>query len=157
MIGPKVPKPTAAESRAAHDAVSLRSGGMCEGCGRRPKTDRHHRLHGADGRLDHVDNLLDLCGGPSGLPGGNHSGCHGDAHSGRVGYLLGWSVRSGHNPADVPVYQRGRDVFTLRGVPIAHATAAAAFAALGVVPDVGTYLAWFEPMRIEWAREGGGR
>lgn len=152
MIGPKVPKPTAAESRAAHVAVSERSGGVCEGCGRRRKSDRHHRKHGANGRIDTVDNLLDLCGGPAGMAGGNHSGCHGVAHTGD-GYLLGWSVKSGNDPARIPVYHRARDVFTLRGEPIPHAVAVAIFVDEGVVRDHGTYVAWFERKRAEWATE----
>lgn len=147
MIGPKVPKPTAAESRAAHEAVAERSAGVCEGCGERPATEHHHRQHGADGRVDTVDNMLDLCGR------GNHTGCHGEAHSGRDGYLLGWAVKSGNDPARIPVYHLGRDVFTLRGEVIAHATAIQLFVDAGVVPDVATYVAWFEGKRAAWARK----
>lgn len=156
MIGPKVPKPSAAESRAARAEVQRRSGGMCEGCGRRPKSDRHHRQHGAAGRVDTVDNLLDLCGGPGGMPGGNHSGCHGVAHSGD-GYFLGWSVKGGNDPADIPVYHRRGDVWKLRGEPIAYATAAAHMVDRGVARDVATFVRRVEAIRDRWALEAVAR
>jgi hypothetical protein len=151
VIGPKVPKPTPAESRAAHAAVSLRSGGRCEVCGK-PASDRHHRRHGAAGRADTVDNLLDLCGGPGGLKGGNHSGHHGAAH-GPDGRLLGWSVNNDNDPADIPVYVLHRDVWTLRGEPIPHATAVAILFRHGVIASVEQYVAWFTARRAEWALE----
>lgn len=75
-------------------AVKERSGGVCEGCGVRPATDVHHRRYRSRGGGHEVSNLLHLCGGESGLAGGNHSGCHGVAHRG-AGALVGWSVESG--------------------------------------------------------------
>lgn len=145
MIGPKVPKPTPAESRSAHAAVTLRSGGLCEVC-RRPATDRHHRKHGASGRWDTVDNLIDLCGGPAGMKGGNISGHHGDAHK-KPGRLLGWSVKNSNDPADIPIYHLHNDTWTLRGVAIAHATAVQILFDKGVIADKAKYLDWFEGVR----------
>ena len=76
--------------------VRARSGGVCEGCGIRRAVQIHHRQYISRGGTDDLVNLLDLCGS------GNHSGCHGIAHTGR-GELLGWSVRSGLDPADTEV------------------------------------------------------
>lgn len=78
-------------------AVEARSGGVCEGCGRRRATDKHHRLYRSRLGEHTVENLLDLCGP------GNADGCHGFAHSGRVGEDRGWSIRSGGNPLLIPV------------------------------------------------------
>lgn len=86
--------------------VEERCGGVCEGCGDRPATDVHHRKYKSRGGGHEVSNLLALCGGPSGLAGGNHSGCHGVAHSGE-GHELGWSAHSWEDPALVPVLYRG--------------------------------------------------
>ena len=91
----------------ARRLVEVRSGGICEGCGNRPATDIHHRKYRSRGGTHNLDNLLHLCGGASGLPGGNHSGCHGIAHS-LKGHDLGWSVHSWDDPGDVPAEYRGR-------------------------------------------------
>jgi len=77
-------------------AVEMRSGGVCEGCGMRPATEKHHRLFRSRGGPHTISNLLDLCGW------GNHTGCHGVAHT-RVGEERGWSIRSGGDPLLVPV------------------------------------------------------
>lgn len=103
MIRPKMEKPSKADAHRAVSAVKKRSGGVCEGCGQAKATDVHHRLYRSRGGLDAAENLLHLCGGPSGLPGGNHSGCHGVAHTAE-GEARGWSVRSGHDPSEVPVW-----------------------------------------------------
>lgn len=76
--------------------VRGRSGGVCEACGRARATEQHHRLYRSRGGADVVSNLLDLCGW------GNHSGCHGVAHT-RTGELRGLSIRSGGDPLRVRV------------------------------------------------------
>lgn len=104
MIRPKYEKPqqTPAESRAAYSAVSARSFGLCEICGVKQATETHHRQHRSHGTLDTVGNLLRVCGW------GNHTGCHGKAHSDPDRYKNGWAVRSGFDPALTPVLYRGR-------------------------------------------------
>lgn len=82
-------------------AVHARSRGMCERCYVRPATDIHHRQFRSRGGTHDVWNLLDLCGGAAGLAGGNHSGCHGFAHSGE-GDEAGLSVHSWDDPAELP-------------------------------------------------------
>ncbi|MBX3435946.1 MAG: HNH endonuclease [Planctomycetaceae bacterium] len=76
--------------------MRARSGGICEGCGQRPATEDHHRQYRSRGGSDELSNLMHLCGW------GNHSGCHGVAHTGE-GEAKGWAVRSHFTPADVPV------------------------------------------------------
>ncbi|MGG7510873.1 HNH endonuclease [Plantibacter sp. YIM 135249] len=103
MIAPKVALLSKAEqarlSKAAYDAVATRSGGVCEGCGRRRATEMHHRRYRSQGGRDEVTNLLHLCGR------GNASGCHGIAHTG-PGREAGFSVHSLATPAEVPVNYR---------------------------------------------------
>lgn len=103
MITPKATKPSPREEREAYAAVSARSRGICEGCGIRPARNKHHRLFRSRGGLTTVVNLLDLCG----FGNHNNSECHGTAHNGREGEVLGWAVRSGTDPATVPVVYRG--------------------------------------------------
>lgn len=105
MIGPKPEKPTAAESRRAHGAVMARAGGLCEVCGLRRATEVHHRLHRSHGGPDTVENQLAVCGW------GNHTGCHGRAHSDSLRYVNGWAVRSGYDPGAVWVLYRGRRAY----------------------------------------------
>jgi len=81
---------------AVRRAVEARSGGVCEGCGKRRATEKHHRLYRSRGGLHVVENLLDLCGW------GNHTGDHGVAHT-KTGEDRGWSIRSGGDPLVVPV------------------------------------------------------
>lgn len=76
-------------------ALKNRSGRICEGCGHAEAREAHHRQFRSRGGSDEIVNLLDLCGW------GNHTGCHGVAHS-PEGEALGWSVRSGFDPAVVP-------------------------------------------------------
>ena len=111
MIGPKVPKPTPAQSRKAYDTVEERSGGVCEGCGKRRATQKHHRLFKSRGGRDEVVNLLDLCGS------GNHTGCHGEAHTDLERQIHGWSVPSGEKPGNRPVLYRGQWVYLLPREP----------------------------------------
>lgn len=81
-------------------AIEERSGGVCEGCGHRPAVEMHHRKYRSRGGQHTVENALHLCGW------GNHTGCHGVAHSAE-GHELGWSVHSWSDPAHVPVLYRG--------------------------------------------------
>lgn len=91
---PKPPKrgkgPIPAKTRAL---LRQRSSGRCEVCHRLPATDAHHRKYKARGGSHDIVNLLDLCGGESGMSGGNHSGCHGIAHS-QLGEERGLSTPS---------------------------------------------------------------
>lgn len=64
-------------------AVLERAEGRCEACGKGAPLELHHRVYRSRGGKHSPANLVALCGGSSGLPGGNHSGCHGDAHNGR--------------------------------------------------------------------------
>ncbi|MEA9983674.1 hypothetical protein [Subtercola sp. RTI3] len=71
-----------------------------------PATEMHHRLYrGRQGSTHNVENLLHLCGW------GNHTGCHGTAHSGAEGELLGWAIRSGGDPAETQVTYRGKQLY----------------------------------------------
>lgn len=84
------------------DAIEERSGGICEGCGKRPAADKHHRKYASRGGKSTLDNALHLCGF-----GNNQSaGCHGVAHTGEGGEL-GWSVNSWDDPALKPALYRG--------------------------------------------------
>lgn len=78
------------------EIMRARSGGHCEGCGLYARTEAHHRLYRSRGGSSGAANGLMLCGL------GNTSGCHGSAHT-RFGEELGWSVKSGFDPAVVPV------------------------------------------------------
>lgn len=82
------------------EAIEERSGGLCEGCGKRPATEKHHRKYASRGGESSVENALHLCGM------GNHTGCHGIAHSGE-GAELGFSVHSWEEPSLVHVLYRG--------------------------------------------------
>lgn len=96
------PKQTA-EERRARKAVRARSGSTCEVCGRAPMTNFQHRKAAVHGGPWCPSNGLAVCGM------GNVSGCHGRIHQGpRVAYERGWSVRSGHDPAEQPVWLAGR-------------------------------------------------
>lgn len=90
-------KPIPAKTRKA---LAERSGGVCEGCGVRAATENHHRQYKSRGGSHELTNLIHLCGS------GNHTQCHGVAHTG-LGEARGWSVRSSFDPADVPVLIRG--------------------------------------------------
>lgn len=101
MITPKTPKPTSAESRRAYERVKERSFGMCEICGLKRATQVHHRQHRSHGGRDTIPNLIYVCGT------GNHTGCHGRAHSDKDRYVNGWAVKSGFDPALLPIVYRG--------------------------------------------------
>jgi 5-methylcytosine-specific restriction endonuclease McrA len=81
------------ESRAA---VFQAAGGRCFGCGRRitmGTMNAHHRLPRSSGRDDRPCNLVPACGAC-------HSRCHANP---RKAYELGWLVRRGQRPEDVPL------------------------------------------------------
>jgi hypothetical protein len=86
----KTTRPNKAMRKAAYETAAHRSGGFCEGCGGQA-TQMHHRLYRSRGGEDEPQNLLHLC-----------VSCHGRAHTGE-GERLGWSVRSGFDPGEVPV------------------------------------------------------
>jgi hypothetical protein len=65
------------------NAVLKRAQGHCEACGEEKPLELHHRKYRSRGGIHSFGNIVALCGGPAGLPGGNHSGCHGDAHNDR--------------------------------------------------------------------------
>ena len=130
MIGPKADKPTTAEASAARKYVEARSGGLCEGCGVRRATDMHHRLYKSRGGTDTIDNLIHLCGSDNGLPGGNHSGCHGLAHT-ITGERVGWSVKSGNDPAVIPIWHRRTQGWTVADAPVPAAAALEILATFG--------------------------
>lgn len=62
----------------------------------------HHRKFRSRGGKDEVVNILHLCGW------GNHTGCHGVAHSGERGEQLGWALPSGDLLENQPVNRRVR-------------------------------------------------
>lgn len=75
--------------KKVRDIVAARSRGVCEGCLSARATEMHHRRFKSRGGKDEVSNLLHLCGW------GNHTGCHGLAHSGISGTRRGWAIPSG--------------------------------------------------------------
>lgn len=89
--------------------IEARSGGVCEGCGKRPATEMHHRKYKSRGGKNTAENALHLCGW------GNHTGCHGEAHTNPERVIDGWSVNSWDDPASKPVLYRGVWVFLLPG------------------------------------------
>lgn len=80
-------------------ALKKRSKGLCEGCGLEPAADAHHCQYRSRGGPDTLGNALHLCGW------GNHTGCHGVAHSGHKGEALGWAIRSNYDPLLVPKFR----------------------------------------------------
>jgi hypothetical protein len=82
-------------SSAAKAAIKKRSGGFCEGCGQREATEYHHRKFKSRGGMGAVANGLHLCGW------GNHTGCHGKAHS--ADPPTGWALKSWDDPLLVSV------------------------------------------------------
>ena len=76
--------------------IRTRSKGICEGCGLAEATEMHHCQFRSRGGPDTAGNALHLCGW------GNHTGCHGIAHSGAAGEAIGWAVRSRHDALQVP-------------------------------------------------------
>lgn len=81
---------------AVQRKIRLRSRGICEGCGLAPATEMHHCQFRSRLGPSTAGNGMHLCGW------GNHTGCHGVAHDGKKGEEIGWSIRSGHDPLEVP-------------------------------------------------------
>lgn len=89
-------------SRMAENSARLlvrqRSGGICEVCGAAKATNFQHRKNRSQGGEWSASNGLDVCGM------GNLSGCHGFIHQNpEAAAAHGWTVRSGMDPAEVPV------------------------------------------------------
>lgn len=80
--------------------VYARSGRVCEICGLRGAMNVSHRKAEGRGGCWCVTNLIDVCGVGS-LPGW----CHGRVHADLDGEstAAGWTVKSDHDPASVPV------------------------------------------------------
>jgi len=106
MIGQRPEKQPKQIPAANRRAVERRSGGICESCGARPVTDIHHRQYLSRSGTHAVHNLFGLCGGGGGLAGGNHTGCHGRAHT--DGEKEGLSIGRGYRSELIPVLYRGR-------------------------------------------------
>jgi len=109
MLKPKYespPKPTKAQSRAAYEAVTERSGGVCEGCSSAVGTQRHHRVFRSHGGTETLANLLCLC-----------VLCHGQAHT-PIGYQRGWAVYSHNDPEQVPTFNTLTSTWSRDGEPI---------------------------------------
>lgn len=102
-------------------ALEERSGGTCEGCGGAPATEVHHRKFRSRGGLHNLGNLLHLCGW------GNHTGCHGRAHS--ADPPEGWAVHSWDDPLLTPVIHAREGLTYLTNMP------AAPFGAVGGIPE----------------------
>lgn len=83
--------------------VRARAGGACEWCGARgTPLELHHRQFRSRGGLHTPQNLVALCGW------GNHTGCHGRAHSrAHEAEPAGFSVRSGYDPATIEIHHHG--------------------------------------------------
>lgn len=99
MIGPKKPKQPKRIPAKNRRQVEQRSGGVCESCGDNPAADIHHRQYRSRGGSHDVHNLIHLCGW------GNHTGCHGRAHS--AGEREGLSIGRGYRSELQPVLYRG--------------------------------------------------
>lgn len=88
-------------------AVHARADGKCEGCGRYAPLELHHRRFRSRGGEHTVDNLVALCGW------GNHTGCHGRAHSTEP--PQGWAIsRWGEPPLHIPFLSHQGLVFLTR-------------------------------------------
>lgn len=86
---------------AVRNTVLDRANGLCEGCGAATNLELHHRKFRSRGGQHSASNIIALCGW------GNHTGCHGKAHSANP--PEGWAVHSWDHPAIEPVaLHRGR-------------------------------------------------
>ncbi len=87
--------------RKLRDELHQRSGSMCELCALARATNWHHRKNRSQGGQHVLSNALHLCGSGT-------TGCHGMVtESPERAYERGWSVRSGFDPAEVPVLYGG--------------------------------------------------
>ena len=124
MIRPKYespPKPTKAQSRAAYEAVTERSGGVCEGCSVGSGSQRHHRVFRSHGGTETIANLLVLC-----------LTCHQQAHT-PIGYQRGWAVYSHNDPEMVPTFNTRNRTWSRQGEPIDAQSAVEYMQAVGQI------------------------
>ncbi|QPZ39724.1 HNH endonuclease [Paramicrobacterium chengjingii] len=91
-------------SKRVRAIVLERSGGQCERCFSAGPLELHHRKFRSRGGKHTVENLVALCGW------GNHTGCHGLAHTDGDG---GWSVHSWDDPRHIPVRDDRGSLFYL--------------------------------------------
>lgn len=84
-------------SERVRGLVLERARGRCEWCGKYARLEIHHRLYRSRGGLGNIENAVALCGW------GNHTGCHGRAHSDPLAVEMGFTVPRGTDPAGVPV------------------------------------------------------
>lgn len=85
-------------AKAQRELLQKRSGGICEICMVAYATNWHHRKNRSQGGGNELSNAMHLCGSGT-------TGCHGRVTENPAeAYHYGWSVRSGHNPVDVPVW-----------------------------------------------------
>ena len=104
--------------REVERAVRIRAEGRCERCGKEVPTELHHRRFRSRGGEHTASNLVALCGW------GNHTGCHGFAHSDDPhATLQGWAVSAwGREPHEIgiPHAVYGWVTLTDRGTVIIH-------------------------------------
>lgn len=95
---------------AVRAQILQRAGGRCESCG--TTTDHleiHHRRYRSRGGPGTAENGLALCGW------GNHTGCHGWAHSGALAASWGLSLASWQDEAAEPFWSDYRAAWLLPG------------------------------------------
>jgi hypothetical protein len=86
------------------ELLTDRSAGFCEICYFAQATNWHHRKNRSQGGGNELSNAMHLCGSGT-------TGCHGMVtENPALAYENGWSVRSGHDPAEVPVLRHGSDL-----------------------------------------------
>lgn len=78
--------------------VLARDGGACVRCGGTGALELHHRRYKSRGGKHDASNLVSVCGW------GNHTGCHGWAHTDTKAPGAGYSLPSGRIiPREIPV------------------------------------------------------
>lgn len=86
----------------ARELLYVRSGLVCEICGRARGTNAQHRKNRSQGGLWALSNLIHVCGSGTTM-------CHGFIHANPArSYACGWSVRGSMDPKDMPALLRGR-------------------------------------------------
>ena len=89
--------------KSQRDRLRERSGGVCEICWWNRATNWHHRKNRSQLGGNELSNAMHLCGSGT-------TGCHGMVtENPALAYENGWSVRSGHDPAAIPVLRFGSD------------------------------------------------
>lgn len=114
MIGPKAPKPTTAEERAAYEAAMVRDDNRCQKCHRGQPLNRHHRKGRGVGGRTTVEGLQILCGS------GVH-GCHGyvTQHPAQA-CAEGWACPGWADPAEWPAARWVSNGPVLELVPVLY-------------------------------------